>query len=193
MVTSELEVNTDLALIDFDLEGFAEDHERRFGLAIAYVKNLVRGTNYRNKAMDFVVGRRGFYAQSRHFPAAFYGETFEGQLASVGESEAQAACWEAVAHYRAGEAQSVTCVYSAEPTDVFFGYRVKRDERFELGLLKGGLPLHLRVMIDAPKPSSLLDHRKGAFIYHRSRAGKHLLLKAPGRRQPFPLLDGFGE
>ena len=78
-------------------------------------------------------------------------------------------------------------------TDVFFGYRALKNEHYELGELSSALPLHLRVMVDAAQPTDLLGQPKGVFIYQRTRAGEHLLLRAPGRRQPFPLLDGFNE
>ncbi len=188
------EVNTDTALIDPDWEEFAEAHDRRFGLAIAYLKSEVKGCAYSNKVMDLVAGDRGFYVQSKNFPAAFYGETGEMALEFVTEAEAQAAAWEAVALYRANEAQSLTCVYSdLSPADVFFGYRFGGAERYEMGFLRTALPLHLRVMVDASEPSELLGHPKGVLIYQRTLAGQHLLIRAPGRRQPFPLLDGFDE
>jgi hypothetical protein len=193
LITSRFEVNTDIALIDPDWDAFADAHERRYGLAIAYVKSCIKGTSYGNKVMDLVVGKRGFYVQSRHFPAAFYGETAEVRADFVDEAEAQAACWEAVAHYRAGEAQSLTCLYGEAPMDIFFGYRLEHPERFEMGALAMGLPLHLRLMLDAPTPSALLGDRKGVLIYQRTRDGRHLLIRAPGSRQPFPLLDGFGD
>ncbi len=186
------EVNTDTALIDPDWEDFAEAHERRYGLAIAYMKSAVKGASYSNKVMRLIVSKRGFYAQSRNFPAAFYGDTGEMACELVSEEAALAAVWEAVALYRASEAQSLTCIYSEITTDVFFGYRAQ-GEHYELGELQNTLPLHLRVMVDAREPSDLLEHPKGVFIYQRTRTGEHLLLRAPGRRQPFPLLDGFGE
>lgn len=191
MISPSFEVNTDIALIDPDWEEFAVNHKRRYGLAIDYVKNLVKGQKHSNKVMELIVGESGFYAQSTSFPAAFYGETAEISSQIVSEAEAQALAWEAVAHYRANEAQSLTCIYSEAPSDVFFGYRFEGLERYEMGLLRSSLPLHLRVMIDAPEPSSLLEHKKGVLIYQRLQNGQHLVLKAPGRRQPFPLLDGF--
>ena len=192
LMRTGFEVNTDTALIDPDWEDFAEAHERRYGLAIAYMKSAVKGSSYSNKVMRLIVSKRGFYAQSRNFPAAFYGDTGEISRELVSEEVALAAVWEAVALYRAAEAQSLTCIYSEITTDVFFGYRAK-GEHYELGELQNTLPLHLRVMVDAKEPSDLLEHPKGVFIYQRTRAGEHLLLRAPGRRQPFPLLDGFGE
>ncbi len=191
------EVNTDIALIDPNWDEFATLHDRRYGLAIAYIKNVVKGRSYENKVMDVVAGDNGFYVQSKNFPAAFYGDTGEAELSFITEAEAQAVAWEAVAAYRANEAQSLTCVYSeVTPADVFFGYRFDNSEgadRYELGHLRSNLPLHLRVMLDAPEENSLLKHRQGVVIYQRTPSGQHLLLKAPGRRQPFPLLDGFIE
>ena len=193
MIRTGFEVNTDTALIDPDWEDFAELHERRYGLAIAYMKNAVKGASHSNKVMRLMVGKGGFYAQSRNFPAAFYGDTGAVTSELVSEEEALSAVWEAVALYRASEAQSLTCIYSEMTTDVFFGYRALESEHYELGELQNTLPLHLRVMVDAKQPSDLLSHPEGVFIYQRTRAGEHLLLRAPGRRQPFPLLDGFGE
>ena len=191
MIRTNFEVNTDTSLIDPDWEDFAEAHERRYGLAIAYVKSTVKGASYSNKVMRLVAGKHGFYAQSRNFPAAFYGDTGSVTHEIVTEEVALAAVWEAVALYRASEAQSLTCIYSEATTDVFFGYRADKDEHYELGELSTALPLHLRVMVDAAQPTDLLDHPKGVFIYQRTRSGEHLLLRAPGRRRPFPLLDGF--
>ncbi len=193
LIRTGFEVNTDTALIDPDWEDFAELHERRYGLAIAYMKNAVKGASYSNKVMRLIVSEHGFYAQSRNFPAAFYGDTGEVTRELVSEEEALAATWEAVALYRASEAQSLTCIYSEMTTDVFFGYRALKNEHYELGELSSALPLHLRVMVDAAQPTDLLGQPKGVFIYQRTRAGEHLLLRAPGRRQPFPLLDGFNE
>jgi hypothetical protein len=193
LISPSFEVNTDTAFIDPDWEEFASVHDRRYGLAIAYVKESVTGVAYGNKAMDLVVGDHGFYVQSKNFPAAFYGETGLVQREFLSEAEAQAIAWEAVAHYRAGEAQSLTCVYSSHAADVFFGYRFEGGERYEMGQLRVNLPLHLRVMIDAAHPMPALGHRKGVIVYQRTQSGQHLLLKAPGRRQPFPLLDGIDE
>lgn len=193
------EVNTDIAFIDTDWDEFEEWHDRRFGLAIDYVKSTVKGVSHANKVMDLVIGGGGFYAQSKQFPAAFYGDTGDAELRCVDSAEAQEVVWEAVAMYRAGEVQSLTCVYSDAPGDVFFGYRINTPgdppviERYEMGTLRTSLPLHVRVMIDAPDAPELLGATQGVLVYQRSLAGKHLLLKAPGRRQPFPLLGGFSE
>ncbi|HEX7021210.1 MAG TPA: hypothetical protein VF171_00025 [Trueperaceae bacterium] len=192
MIRPGFEVNTDTALIDPDWDDFAEAHERRYGLAINYVKNLVEGQNYANKVMDLVVGAHGFYVQSKQFPAAFYGETADVTVEFVEEAEAQAAAWEAAAHYRAGEAQALTCVYTdTSPPNVFFGYRTSGCERYEMGRLQASLPLHFRVMLDTPEPSELLRASQGVVIYQRTLSGQHLLIRSPGRRQPFPVMDGF--
>ena len=193
MTTPRFEVNTDIELIDPDWEEFTELHEQRYGLAIAYLKSEVQGTSYGNAVMKLVAGETGFYAQSKNFPSAFYGDLGVTERRWLSEEEAQAITWEALALYRAGEAQSLTVVYSSVPSDVFFGYRIGEGERYELGYPKSVLPLHLRVMIDAPQATELLGHAKGVLLYQRTEAGEHLLLKAPGRRQPFPLLDGFKE
>jgi hypothetical protein len=187
------EVNTDVELLGPNWEDFTALHEHRYGLAIAYVKEAIKGTSYSNAVMKLVVGPSGFYAQSKNFPAAFYGDLGELELRWLSLEEAQALAFEAVALYRAGEAQSLTALYSELPADVFFGYRASEGERFELGHIRPTLPLHLRVMVDAPEVSELLGDRKGALIYQRTASGAHLMLRAPGRRQPFALLDGFQE
>ncbi len=179
------ELNTDAALINPDWDDFADRHDRRFGLAISHFKSVVKGRAYDNKVMRLRIGSAGFYAQSRNFPAAFFGDTRQPDVQIVDEAEAQAAVWEAVALYRAAEAQSLTCVYTSdEPPEVFFGYRMTPERRYELGSIRSALPLHLRVMIDAAEPSELLGHRSGVLIYQRTRSGEHLLIKAEGRRQP---------
>jgi len=193
LITPSFEVNTDIELIDPDWEEFTALHEQRYGLAIAYVKGAIQGTSYGNAVMKLVVGGAGFYTQSKNFPGAFYGDLGVAELTWLSEEEAQAITWEAMALYRAGEAQSLTAIYSSAPSDVFFGYRVGEGERYELGRPKASLPLHLRVMVDAPGATELLGQPKGILLYQRTEAGEHLLLRAPGRRQPFPLLDGFQE
>jgi len=100
--------------------------------------------------------------------------------------------WEAVAHYRAEEAQSLVCTYdSDDPNDVFLGYRVADDRRYEFGGLKSDLPLHLRILFDSTEDVPMLGARTGVLIYQRTRSGKHVVVRAPGRRRP--LLSGvFG-
>lgn len=188
------EVNTDTEFIDPDWEEFNEHHDRRYGLAISYVKSVVKGGSYDNQVMNLRVGESGFYAQAKNFPASFYGDTGNATLEFVSEAEAQAAVFDAVALYRAGDARSLSCIYSDNgPADVFFGYRVSGDERYELGLMRPSLPLHLRVMVDAQEATDLLTDCTGVLIYQRTGDGRHLLIRAPGRRHPFPLLDGFTE
>lgn len=185
------EVNTDVALVDPDWEVFANQHDRRYGLAISYLKSVVRGNAYDNDVIRLRVGRRGYYAQSKRFPAAFFGDTTPPALEEIVEEEARAVAWEAVALYRSGEAQSLTTIYSdGDPGDLFFGYRVRERERYEFGGIRATLPLHLRVMIDASEPVDLLGGAQGVLIYQRTSAGKHMLLRATGRRQPFA---GAGE
>lgn len=193
MTTPSFEVNTDIELIDPDWEEFTALHEQRYGLAIAYVKGAIQGASYGNAVMKLVVGEVGFYTQSKNFPGAFYGDLGAAEVSWLSEEEAQAITWEAMALYRAGEAQSLTAVYSSVPSDVFFGYRIGDGERYELGHPRATLPLHLRVMVDAPQGTELLGQAKGTLLYQRTEGGEHLLLRAPGRRQPFPLLDGFQE
>lgn len=188
------EVNTDTEFINPDWEEFAELHDRRYGLAISYVKSVVKGSAFDNQVMSLRVSEQGFWAQSKNFPASFYGDTGDAVSEFLTEADAQAAIFDAVALYRAGDARSITCVYSdRSPADVFFGYRVSGEERFELGAARPGLPLHMRVMIDATETSDLLGEAKGVLIYQRTGDGRHLVIRAPGRRQPFPLLDGFSE
>ena len=55
------------------------------------------------------------------------------------------------------------------------------------------MPLHLRVMVDAEEETELLGDARGVLIYQRTTDGQHLLVRAPGRRQPFLLLDGFDD
>lgn len=188
------EVNTDSEFIDPDWEDFAELHDRRYGLAISYVKSVVKGNTFDNQVMSLRLSEQGFWVQAKNFPASFYGDTGDVSSTFISEAEAQAAVFDAVALYRAGGARSITCVYSdSSPADVFFGYRFNENERYELGMIRPNLPLHLRVMVDSSEPSDLLEDTKGVLIYQRTGDGRHLILRAPGRRQPFPLLDGFSE
>lgn len=191
---SGYEVNTDSALVHPDWDVFADVHDRRFGLAIKHFKSLVRGRSFDNEVMNLRVGRSGFYAQSKHFPAAFFGDAMKPLVRAVDRDEAFAVVWDAVAHYRSDEAQSLTCIYSDDdPPDIFFGYRLGEDsdsdrERYELGALRSTLPLHMRIVIDAAEPSDLVEGTRGVLIYQRTEQ-RHLLVRATGRRQPF---GGFG-
>jgi hypothetical protein len=194
MTPHAFEVNTDIALIDPDWSDFEDLHDRRYGLAIAYIKAVVKGESYSNSVMELIVGERGFYAQARNFPAAFYGDLAAATLERVSEAEARAAVWEAAACYRAGEALSLSCIYgSGSEGEVFFGYRFDAGDRYEFGFLSPGLPMHLRAVIDAEGEASLLGERCGVLIYQRGPKGEHYLLRAPGRRQPFSCLDGFSD
>jgi len=181
----DFEINTDAALVDPGWDDFAESHDRRFGLAISHFKSSVKGRTLDNEVMTVRVGKNGYYTQSRRFPGAFFGDTAEASVEAVSESEARAAIWEAVAHYRAEEAQSMVCVYSGEdPPDFFFGYRLNDDRRYEVGMLRNDLPLHLRVMFDAAQNVPLIGARTGVLLYQRTRSGKHMLVRAQGRRSP---------
>lgn len=186
------EINTDSALIDPDWEHFAAQHERRYGLAISHLKNSIKGEIFDNEAVRLRVSAEGYYVQSKRFPAAFFGDTTSAVLLELSEEEAQAMTWDAIACYRSGEAQSLTCLYNdSEPAEMFFGYRVEGSHRYEFGAIRSGLPLHLRVMISADEPFEwLAGAREGVLIYQQAADGRHLLLRAPGRRQPFP---GLGE
>ena len=181
----EFELNTDSALIDQRWLDFEEQHQRRFGLAIDHLKARVKGRAYDNDAMKLRVGSGGYYAQSQHFPAAFFGDTGSAQVTFVSENEAAAVVWEAVAHYRSEEARSLTAIYSDdEPPDFFFGYRVSDWRRYEIGFLRTTVPLHLRVLFDSEVEVPLLGATSGAVLYQRTRNGKHVLVRSVGRRQP---------
>ncbi|HHO54933.1 MAG TPA: hypothetical protein ENK21_00950 [Trueperaceae bacterium] len=186
------EVNTDRELIDPDWNSFEETHNRQYGLAISYVKSVVKGESFDNEVMNLTVGKTGFYLQSKNFPAAFYGETAHVSYHFVSEQEARALVFEAVALYRNKEARSMTCIYSnAAPHDVFFGYHFDNLERYELGFLQVALPLHLRININAKEKLEIFDDLTGVFVYQRTADGRHLVIKSPGKRQPFLLLNGF--
>ena len=181
-----LSVSTDATLVDPDWEGFAADHDRRFGLAISLLKSQVRGRNYDNEAMKLRVGSGGFYVQSRRFPAAFYGDTVKPEVRRASLDEVDLLVWEAVATYRAGDARSLTCVYADDdPPDVFFGYRTGPRRRYELGLLRSVRPLHLRVVVEAESPMESLGADNGVLIVQRLTDESHVVVRATGRRQPY--------
>lgn len=188
---SGFEINTDGALLDPDWEGDVFDvHDRRFGLAISHFKSSVRGRSYDNDFMSVRVGSAGYYTQSKRFPLAFFGDSARADVKVVDEGEARAIVWEAVAHYRSEEAQSLVCVYpSDESDDVFLGYRTRGGRRYEYGSLKTDMPLHLRVLFDASEPVGAIGAKRGVLLYQRTRAGKHVVVRAPGRRMP--LLTGL--
>ena len=181
------EINTDMALIDPDWEHFAGTHDQRYGLAISHLKSLVKGRSYDNDVMKVRAGRNGYYVQSRQFPAAFFGDTSAARVRFVDEEEASALCWEAVAHYRSGEAQSLTTVYAGgERTEFFFGYRLDGDGRYEYGQLKPGLGHHLRVMLNAQEPVEALGgEKRGVLIHQRLSDNRHVIITAAGRRQSY--------
>jgi hypothetical protein len=212
------EVNTDISFIDPDWEIFEELHDRRYSLAIGYLKSVVQGNTFDNQVMNVRISQEGFYTQSKRFPAVFYGDMGEANFEFVDEDEARALLFEAFALYRSGDARSLTCIYSeGQPVDVFFGYRINDDECYELGTKRSSLPLHLRVMIEAGETTDLLGTTQGALIYQRTLDGRHLFIRAPRSgvsvnsqlmsapeglpsvatrsksKQPFPLLDGFFE
>jgi hypothetical protein len=179
-------VNTDAALIDPDWDVFAAEHERRYGLAISHLKSLVRGQSYDNEVMKVRVGTGGFYVQSRRFPAAFYGDTNRPVVREIGLDEAEVVAWDAAAHYRAGEARSLTCIYGDDdPPDVFFGYRLAGRRRYELGALRHRLPMHARVLVEGAPSSELTPGGSGVVVLQRLPDGRHVLLTALGRRPPF--------
>lgn len=184
------EINTDGALLDPDWEGDVLDvHDRRFGLAISHFKSNVRGRSYDNDFVAVRVGRGGYYTQSKRFPLAFFGDSARAEVSIVDAAAARAIVWEAVAHYRSEEAQSLVCVYpSDENDDVFLGYRTRGGRRYEYGSLRTDMPLHLRVLFESAEPVDLLGARRGVLLYQRTRTGKHVVVRAPGRRMP--LLSG---
>lgn len=181
------EVNTDVALIDPDWDQFAGRHDHLFGLAISHLKSVVRGRSYDNDVMKVRAGRSGYYVQSRQFPAAFFGDTNAATVRFVGEEEAGALVWEAVAHYRSGEAQSLTAIYGGnDKVEFFFGYRLAGQGRYEYGHLKPVLGHHLRVMINAEEPLEVLGGAsRGVLIHQRLPDDRHVIITAAGRRQPY--------
>lgn len=182
---ADFEINTDAALLDPGLGDMFDVHDRRYGLAISHFKSSVRGRSYDNDVITLRVGKGGFYTQSKRFPMAFFGDSARAEVATVDEFEARAVVWEAVAHYRAEEAQSLVCVYDGEePNDVFLGYRVADDRRYEYGFLKSELPVHLRILFDSVEAVPMLGARTGVLIYQRTAAGKHVVVRAGGRRKP---------
>jgi hypothetical protein len=188
------EVNTDIAFIDPDWEIFEQLHDQRYGLAIGYLKQLVKGDAFDNQVMTLNISEQGFYVQSKNFPAAFYGDTGASSFTFISEDEIQGIIFDAISLYRSGDARSLTCIYSeGTPPDVFFGYRINGEEVYHFNELRMTLPLHLRVMVEAKEEVELLGASNGAIIYQRTLDGRHLLIRAPGRKQPFPLLDGFSE
>jgi hypothetical protein len=188
------EVNTDIAFIDPDWEIFEQLHDQRYGLAIGYLKQLVKGDAFDNQVMTLNISEQGFYVQSKNFPAAFYGDTGVSSFTFIPEDEIQGIIFDAISLYRSGDARSLTCIYSeGTPPDVFFGYRINGEEVYHFNELRMTLPLHLRVMVEAKEEVELLGASNGAIIYQRTLDGRHLLIRAPGRKQPFPLLDGFSE
>lgn len=183
------EINTDAALLDPTFGDVFDVHDRRYGLAISHFKSTVRGRSYDNDQMILRVGKGGYYAQSKRFPLAFFGDSARAEVSTVDEVEARAVVWEAVAHYRAEEARSLVCTYdSDDPNDVFLGYRVADDRRYEFGGLKTDLPMHLRILFDSTETVPMLGARTGVLIYQRTGAGKHVVVRARGRRRP--LLTG---
>ena len=185
-----IEINTDGELLGLGGDGDVFDaHDRRFGLAISHFKNAVRGRAYDNESIALRVGRAGYYTQSKRFPLAFFGDSARPDVRVIDVAEARQVVWEAVAHYRADEAQSLVCVYSTDDeTDVFLGYKAGGGIDYEFGLLKADLPVHLRATFNADDVVPALGARSGVLVYQRTRSGQHVLLRARGRRAP--LLPG---
>lgn len=189
----QFELNTDGALVDQRWADFEDQHERRYGLAIEHLKARVRGRSYDNDAMRLRVGANGYYAQSQHFPASFFGDTAQASVNFISDHEATMLVWEAMALYRAEETQSLTAIYAGDETpEFFFGYRVNEWRRYEVGFIRTASPQHLRVLIDAESEVPLLGAASGVLIYQRTRGGKHLVVKAPGRRQPLLGVTAMG-
>lgn len=182
---SGFEINTDAALIDPDWDDHASSHSRRFGLAIAHMKASVKGRSFDNEVMSLRVSKNGYFVQSKRFPGAFFGDSGAATWALVDEAEARSAIWEAVAHYRAEEARSLVSIYNSDdPPDFFFGYRPTDDRRYEIGSLQTDLPQHLRVLFDAQLEVPSLGAKSGVLIYQRLPDGRHVLVRAKGRRRP---------
>ncbi len=181
-----IEINTDGELLGLGGDGDLFDaHDRRFGLAISHFKNAVRGRAYDNESIALRVGPAGYYAQSKRFPLAFFGDSAKPDVKVIDAAEARSVVWEAVAHYRADEAQSLVCVYSTEDeTDVFLGYKVNGGMEYEYGVLKADVPVHLRATFNAEDVVPVLGARSGVLVYQRTRNGEHVLLRARGRRTP---------
>lgn len=185
-LVSGFELNTDASLIQTDWSDYLDLHDQRYGLAIAHFKTQIRGRSYDNDAMRIRVGKNGFYVQSRQLPIAFYADSVEPDVRFITENEARAVVWEASALYRADEAQSLVMVYHPfDPPEVFFGYRMAAFNRFEMGTLQTGLPMHMRVVIDAEESTELVNGKTGVVVYQQTKDGRHLLLTSHGRRQPF--------
>lgn len=189
------EVNTDVALVNPDWDDIAGSHDHRYGLAISHLKSIVKGRTYDNAAMRVRVGKAGYYVQSRRFPAAFFGDTSRARVRTVSADEARAVTWEAVAFYRSGEAESLTCIYGpGAQGEFFFGYRVANLHRFEFGSLRPGTGMHMRVMINAEEPCDLLGgERRGVVIHQELPGDRHVLITASGRRQPYPAMVEIAE
>jgi hypothetical protein len=181
-----IEINTDGELLGLAGGGDLFDaHDKRFGLAISHFKNAVRGRSYDNESIALRVGRAGYYTQSKRFPLAFFGDSAQPDVKVIDAAEARQVVWEAVAHYRADEAQSLVCVYSTDDeTDVFLGYKPRGGIEYEFGVLKADVPVHLRATFAADEVVPVLGARSGVLVYQRTRNGEHVLLRARGRRMP---------
>ena len=180
------ELNTDASLVQTDWSDYLDLHDQRYGLAIAHFKTQIRGRSYDNEAMRIRVGKNGFYVQSRQLPIAFYADSVEPDVRFISETEARAVVWEGSALYRADEAQSLVLVYHPyDPPEVFFGYRLSPFNRFEMGSLQNGLPMHMRVVVDAQDDTEIVGGKSGVVVYQQTKDGRHLLLTSRGRRQPF--------
>lgn len=185
-LVSGFELNTDASLVQTDWSDYLDLHDQRYGLAIAHFKTQIRGRSYDNDAMRIRVGENGFYVQSRQLPIAFFADSVEPDLRFISEDEARELVWEASALYHADEAQSLVMVYHPfDPPEVFFGYRMAPYNRFEMGTLQNGLPMHMRVVVNAEAHSDLVDGTSGVVVYQQISDGRHLLLTSRGRRQPF--------
>src|SRR5690554_1120633 len=141
------------------------------------------------------VSRHGDYVQSRRVPAAFFGDTAPATVRRIEAGGARAISWEAAAYYRSGQAESLTCIYEADQQgEFFFGYRIGTNRRMEMGSLRSRQGMHLRVMLNADEPAELIGgERRGVVILQQLVNGSHVLITAPGRRQPFPVMDDISE
>src|SRR5690606_39516857 len=85
-----IEINTDGELLGIGSGGDLFDvHDKRFGLAISHFKDTVRGRAYDNESIALRVGRAGYYAQSKRFPLAFFGDSARPDRSEEHTSELQ--------------------------------------------------------------------------------------------------------
>jgi hypothetical protein len=57
--------------------------------------------------------------------------------------------------------------------------------RYELGMLRHRLPMHVRVMVDGAHASELMPEGAGVVVLQRTPSGGYVLITAAGHRPPF--------